>query len=812
MYAIKSLLSVCFLWALVWGLNSRFGIVPPLGKLLSPSTGIWQNMEREDISKQETLTMQDLNSAVVIKYDSSQIPHIFADNDHDLYFAQGYATAKDRLWQMDMQVRTASGTLSEIMGSRTVNRDIFIRRIGLLYAAERALDSVNRDGQTKRMLEAYTEGVNAYIRGLSPDKVPVEFKIFDYKPVEWKPINCLLVLKLMGERLSGGQPEFGMTNALNQFGPDTIRQLFHNVYSHEEPVVPGKTAWNFSPLPFPDTSGTTLYTAKGRIAMPHKTEIPGSNNWAVDGSKTANGYPLLANDPHLELTLPSVWYQVQLQGPGINVYGVSVPGIPSVMIGFNNNIAWGLTNTTADVVDWYYTKFKDNSRTEYLYDGKWNKVEKRVEQFRVNKGGIIYDTILYTCQGPVVYDGTTHKINNFNTGLSPSEGRAMRWTLHDISNDLKTFYLLNRAKNYADYRQALQYFNCPAQNFVYAGTDCTIAITCNGKLPIRYKTQGEFVLDGRKTADDWHGWIPMDQLPYSKNPARGFVSSANQSLTDSTYPYYIGGQFASFARARRINERLSGMTRIDVDSFSVLQNDSYSEFAADILPFLLNHLDSTKLKTYQQILSEIFTWNYKFEKTSMGATLFNLWWNEIYSSIWSTNINKKNIQCPWPDYERTAGLLQKDSNSLWIRAVCQVSDKNLTNFVTLCFQKAIDGLGISHGNIGEGWKWGYCRPGFISHMGGVPSFGIGPFSADGAANTINALSDRYGPSWRMVVELGPVVKGYGILPGGQSGNPGSYFYDNLFSSWKEGKLKRLVFFNPGERGEDQVFSTLLLKK
>ncbi len=757
--------------------------------------GIWSSAEPVARARDIRLAGCGNRGDIVVRCDMTGIPHLFAGNDYDLYFAQGFVTARDRLWQMELQVRTASGRLSELFGRKVLAKDMFYRRLGLAYASERALDSVFKDPVTKTMLQGYSDGVNAYIHQLSRSSYPLEYKLFDCKPEEWRPLNSLLILKLMAEDLTGGEREFNMTNTRLRFGRDTVTELFTVPNKDEEPVIPG-------------------HPSRQQVSAPGplKAEVKGSNNWAVSGIRSANGYPLLANDPHLKLTLPSIWYEIQMKSPGVNVYGVSIPGVPAVVIGFNEEVAWGMTNAAVDVVDWYHIRFKDPAMEEYQYDGKWEQSRIRVEKYRLPGGKVVYDTICYTRQGPVVYDGGTHKKSDLSMPTGPLDGFALRWTMHDTSNDLKGFYLLNRARDYEQYRVAVSYFCCPAQSFVFADKEKDIAMTVSGKFPIRDSGKGAFILDGSLPADNWRGWIPMDQTPFIKNPERGFVSSANQVLTTPDYPYFVPGNYSLPYRARRINSRLANMKSVTVDSFRVLQSDNYSEMAAETLPVLLHYLDRGNVRDGDEVIEELVKWDFRFEKDSKAASIFTIWWDELNSAIWKDDMNNKDIPLTWPDYRKTAYLVMHDTASHWIDDITTAKRESLRDIVNASFQRASYILRKRLGPFGDGWAWGNARPCAISYIGNIPAFGIQYNDVGGAPNTINALSPLSGPSWRMVVTLGPVVRGYGIFPGGESGNPGSYYYDNLFQPWDKGLLNELFLLDSAGDGHGQIRYTLTFKQ
>ena len=806
---IKAFLSVAFTLALIWALQTKFGSVPPIGKFVSPADGFWQNAESKNILTAGTLNLPGLRAEVTIKYDENRIPHIFAKNEHDLYYAQGYVTATDRLWQMDIQTRSAAGRLAEVAGAQALEIDRYHRRMGMVYGAEKTLKAMMRDKSIAEMITAYSAGVNAYIHQLGPRQYPLEFKLLDYAPEDFKPINCAFLLKLMSETLAGGSNEFAMSNILKQFGANATNDLFPDYPFREDPIIPAGTKWSFKPLPIPKPSASFLASMNANAKRVVKEEGIGSNNWAIAGSKTANGYPILANDPHLNLTYPSIWFQVQLSAPGVNVYGVSLPGAPCVILGFNNNISWGITNVDADVLDWYQVKFKDDKRNEYWYNNQWNKTSRRVEVINIRGQKPLYDTVIYTHHGPVVYEDKS-KTTAHTPDFVPV-GDALRWIAHDESDELMTMYILNKGKNYDDYRKALTYFNAPASNFVFASSDNDIAITPNGKFPLKFKDQGKFILDGSDPANDWHGWIPFDQNPTVKNPSRGFVSSANQSSTDQTYPYYINWSFAPYQRGKRINDRLSLMQKATIDSMRILQTDVYSVRAQDNLPVLLSYVDASKLdQTQLAALNMVKTWDNNFSINSTGATIFNSWWLKIYNMIWSDDFAGKDLQNNYPSMDRTEKLIQNEPGSKWFDNIHTPVKENCADIINQAFTTVVDSLTRQYGKPGKRWQWGLVKKMEISHLTGQEALSSGNFESGGTGTTVNALNNGHGPSWRMVVQMGPIVKGYGILPGGESGNPGSFFYDDMLKTWQNGQLKELLFMQSPDEKSNRIKTTLTI--
>lgn len=803
---IKAFLSIALTLALIWTLQTKIGPVPPIGRFLSPADGFWQNAESKNILTNTHLMLPGLTGKVTIKYDENRIPHIFAENEHDLYYAQGYITATDRLWQMDIQTRQAAGRLAEVLGPQLLEIDRYHRRMGMVYGAEKTLKAMMQEPAVRKMILAYTDGINAYIHRLHSRQYPIEFKMLDYTPEDWQPINCAFLLKLMSETLAGSSNEFAMSNILKQFGAKTTNDLFPDYPFREDPIIPVGTKWDFKPLPIPKPSVSFLAQMNDSAKRVVKAEGIGSNNWAVSGSKTANGYPILANDPHLNLTFPSIWYQVQLSAPSVNVYGVSLPGSPCVILGFNNNISWGITNVDADILDWYQVKFKDNKKTEYWYNNQWNETNRRVEVINIRGQKPLYDTVIYTHHGPVVYEDKAKK------GDGPDfvpVGDALRWIAHDASDELMTMYILNRGKNYTDYRKALTYFNAPASNFVFASKDNDIAITPNGKYPLKFKDQGKFILDGTDPANDWHGWVPFDQNPTVKNPPRGFVSSANQSSTDPTYPYYINWSFAPYERGKRINDRLAAMQKATVDSMRILQTDTYSIRAQDILPSMLKYIDASKMdQTQLAALGIVKNWNKDYAINSTGATVFNAWWLKVYDMIWGDDFAAKDLQENYPSMDRTEQLIMQDPTSKWFDDTRTQAKETCAAIINKAFKASVNELSHHYGKPGKSWQWGSVKKLEITHLTRQEAFSSGNFPTGGTGSTINALNNGHGPSWRMVVQMGPTVKGYGILPGGASGNPGSFFYDDMLKTWQQGKLKELLFMQSADEMPDRIKSTL----
>jgi penicillin amidase len=797
MKALKIILSLVITILLVYSLNRSWSGVPAidslpaLGKFLDPFHGFWANAEKNtDIP--ETLEMEGLTGEVTVVYDSVLIPHIYATNEEDLYFTQGFVTASLRLWQMETQIRSGAGQLAEVLGPRLLERDRSQRRLGMVYAADNSIKAMESDPVMLKVLTSYTAGINAYIETLDADNLPMEYKLLDYKPARWTNFNSAMLLKNMAQTLNLGEKDKEMTAALAMLGKPTVDLLWPDNENGGDPIVDRTGQWKFNPLKF-DT--IPLAVPEGVVALRHAddTEDPGkdvgSNNWAVSGSKTATGSPLLCNDPHLNLSLPSLWFAIHLNAPGINAMGSSLPGAPGIIIGFNDSVAWGVTNAQRDVVDYFKIRFKDASMDEYFSDGVWKKTRKVIEEVDVKGQGTFYDTVTYTHHGPVTNDLRFH-------GSDIENLYAFRWMSHDPSNELRTFYELNRASNHDDYMKALDEFKCPAQNFVFASVAGDIAMRVQGKYPVRRKDEGKFLLDGTKTAQEWQAYIPFDQNVMDKNPTRGFVSSANQYPADATYPYYITASSYEAYRNRRINQVLLSLSKATVQDMMNLQLDTYNLKAAESLPYFLSNLDSTSLtsaeKTAWQILK---SWDYYNNIDSQGASYYEAWWDALAPLAWD-EFDNDNSFIDFPTTFNTIKLL-KEQPALPFFDIQSTGEKETAQeLLRKSFKLGVEAIGKWKADKKKDPAWADFKGTIIRHLMQLDPLSV-RVQHGGNHDIVNATTRTHGPSWRMIVSLEKSgVKAWGIYPGGQSGNTGSPFYSNMIPMWAKGNYIPLQFSGP----------------
>lgn len=784
MKLLKFLLVFFITIGIIVFLSLKIGDLPPLGKFLGPFHGFWQNIELDNNENVE-INMPGLRDKVQVYYDNEMIPHVEAENDHDLYFAQGYVTAAHRLWQMEFQTYAAAGRVSEIIGSKALDFDRMQRRKGMLFGAHNALRGMMENDTIKEVVEAYAAGVNAYINTLSYKDLSIEYKLLDYKPEPWTPLKTALLLKYMADDLSSWDNDLENTNAFHLLGEERFNFLFPDTLHNTDPIIPNNTQYRFDPIKV-DTPNVFIPQVVSNKPFPKSNPRNGSNNWALAGNRTNTGKPILANDPHLALNLPSLWYVMQLKGPNVNVMGATLPGALGVIIGFNESIAWGVTNARRDVRDWYALEFKDERKNEYLFDRKWLKTQKVPEEIKIRGEKSYFDTVVYTHYGPVVYDdkfmGTGEKTNF-----------SLRWIAHDFSEEQLTFYLLNRGKNYEDFKEAIQYFSCPAQNFVFASTEGDIALWVQGKFPLKWPMQGKFIMDGSRLDQEWQGYIPFEHNAHVLNPPQQYVSSANQYPVGKKYPYYVyDGNYETY-RNRRINRKLENMKNATPQDIMALQNDNYHLQAAESLPMMLDSLNIDRLNEQQkEIYALLKNWDYFNDAGSKAATVYEVWWNTLYALIWD-EFQSDSLALSLPNTFTTIDILKNYPNDPFIDIQSTPERETVSQLVEQAYVTAIEILENWSEENEKDYKWSNFQNTSIKHLLKITPFSIENVVVGGHEGAINAVTSTNGPSWRMVVSMEDEVKAWGIYPGGQSGNPGSPYYDNFVERWRKGEYIPLVF-------------------
>ncbi|HNU88747.1 MAG TPA: penicillin acylase family protein, partial [Ferruginibacter sp.] len=797
MRIVPFVISAVVTTGLVYALNVSWKLggkdAPPFGTFLSPQHGFWQNAEpvNEDISA--GLKFPQLAGKVDVYFDDRLVPHIFAEQENDAYFVQGFLHAKFRLWQMELQTFAAGGRASEILGAKGLEHDREFRRLGMVYAAEIALQEMEKDPVINAQCDAYTNGVNAYIETLTESSLPLEYKLIGYKPEKWTKLKTCLFLKYMSYDLAARDDDFEMTNVKSYFSTGDFTKLFPSLQDSLDPIIPKGTPFEKQKVfPVAPVGADSVYMNNKDLAAVETSKPDrdnGSNNWAVAGSKTKSGAPILCNDPHLGLNLPSLWYEVQISTPTFNAYGVSFPGAPGVIIGFNDDCAFGFTNGGRDVRDYYEIKFKDDSRQEYSFNGQWQKTKFRVDTIKIKGAKDFIDSVAYVQLGndwcPVMFD------KSFSGGRSTNNKYyAVRWKAHDASNELRIFNMLNHAKNYADYQAAVTNLHTPGQNCVFACKTGDIAIRTQGEWPAKWKGQGDFVMPGTDTGYLWQGMIPQDEVPFQYNPERGFVSSANQKpVDDSTYHYYLGRDYPLY-RGIAINRRLSAMSNITPQDMMALQTDNLDMSAVMMKPLIIANMKESELDAAGKKYYEMFKmWDSRNEVGSKGPTVFENFWKNFEKVVFDdeyANAPKVNIR---PFVSTLVEGVLKDSAYKFLDDISTPQTETLADNITAAFKKAVPQLQKleAEGKL----EWEKYKATRVNHLAKLAPFSRMNLPIGGGTQCINATKADHGPSWRMVVSLTAKTEAYGVYPGGQSGNPGSKYYDSFVDQCAAGKYYSL---------------------
>ncbi|MBP2239762.1 penicillin amidase [Cytobacillus eiseniae] len=713
-----------------------------------------------------------ITSAVEITRDEVGVPHILAENERDLYIAQGYIQAQDRLFQMDLSRRQASGRLSEVVGEATVHNDKYFRTLGLRRAAEASYEQYS--GEAKDILDWFAEGVNIFIKELeSNGKWPVEFKLLGYEPELWTPIDSLTIGKYMAYDLGGHwENQAFRYYLLQQFPEEKAYDLFPS-YPAEAPYIIGSVQLDIE---------ATLASA---IIPP---EFNGSNNWVVSGEKTASGKPLLADDPHLSLSTPSIWYQMHLQSPNMNVSGVIFAGIPGIILGHNEHVAWGVTNTGPDVQDLYIEKRNPDNPEQFLFNDSWEDATVLKEPIQVKGGETIDYEVTITRHGPV--------ISEFAEESGKEEVLSMQWTALEPSVELEAIIEMNKATNWEEFETALELFHTPAQNFVFASQDGTIAYKANGKIPIRKKGQGLLPVPGWTDEYGWEGYIPYDELPRTINPDEGFISTANNKVMNESYPYHISNDWAQPYRQMRIQEFLKTDDKLTANDMMDLQMDTKNLQAEEFVPIFVSHLQSSINDEEKEAISILESWDYIDNKGEAAPLIFNLWMKKIADVLFQDEITPEMRDLFKGQKQAVDELIRradKGMNGPWI-----TEHGGLENVLQEALQLALaEGKELQGDKLSK-WKWGDYHQIYFPHsLSSMKPLNYlfnkeGKIPVGGSSVTVQAAANKddgtvnHGGSWRFVIDTSDMNIGYHLVGPGQSGHPLSQNYHNQMNAWVDG--------------------------
>lgn len=789
------------------------------------------------------LQVRGLAAPVEIFRDAWGVPHIYAQNMHDLLFGQGFVHAQDRLWQMDFQRRLVSGRLAEVLGPPLLDVDRRMRILGMRRVAEQEVGLLN--GDLRGELEAYAAGVNA---GIARQPLPVEFALLRYRPEPWTLADTLSWPKMMAWSLSvNWETELLRVRLAEALGPALAAELEPRWPDHWPVVAPSAAATVVDPraaaapaappdLGWPDPAAAPP-SPEPAIRLSSGDGSPvGSNNWVVAGRRTRSGLPLLANDMHLLLSAPAIWYENHLSCADFDVTGVSFPGIPYIIAGHNGRVAWGFTNGFADVQDLYIERMRATADggVEYEYCGEWRRAEVRRETIRVRGRAAAEQTVICTHHGPVINElapGLAAPPRAAGAGIAlPDAALALRWPALEPNTMLDALSGMNRAATCLDFRDALRHWEAPVQNVVYADTQGNIAYSYPGHIPIRRRGDGSTPVPGWTDEHEWQGYIPFDELPHAYNPPQGFVVSANNRVTDAGYPYFLSHEFVSGDRAQRIIELIAAQPRLDVAATRRMHFDTISP-SMQLVALHLGRLtladDEPELAA---MLDLVRAWDGQLTADSPAAAICEVFAHQLMRTILEPRLADGDRADGPALLERALGkgptpVIQEGSffgqaTWLWMLDLLGAAEshwfdlghgESRAEVLRLALRRTAahltDRLGPAEGAAMRNWAWGRLHTLTFGHpLGVVAALGQhlnrGPYPLPGDGNTVWATgggltpeSSRavIAPPFRFIADLSDLRNCLGLLAPGNSGRPDSPHYDDQIAAWYAGEYHPMLY-------------------
>ncbi len=752
-----------------------------------------------------TVEAHGLGADVTVARDGWGIPHIYASNSHDLFFGQGYVHAQDRFWQMEFWRRAGSGRLSEVLGEAALGSDRFIRTVGWHRTAAEELELLDED--SKAALEAYAEGVNAYIRDREAP-LALEFAVLgltgiQVEPEPWTPLDTLCWAKVMSWDLGGNMDSELLRAHIAAILGTAAVDVIAPPYPDEHPVIVPHTLSEATLRSVPAAAFAAQVLGEG--------EGLGSNSWVVAGSRTDTGSPLLADDPHLSIQIPSIWYEIGLHCDPIgescpfNVVGASFPGAPGVIIGHNDHIAWGVTNLGPDVQDLFIEKVNPADPNQYEYQGRWLDME--IVREEIDVAGRSEPEVLLariTRHGPIINDVIGGTEDEWALGWQPL---ALSWTALQPGGLIRSMLLLDQSEDWNDFRQALAYWDVPSQNFVYADVEGNIGYQAPGRIPIRAAGDGSTPVPGWTGEYEWIGYIPFQELPWSFNPPEGYVATANNAAVGPDYAYTITVDWAPGHRARRIVDLITDDTTMSLADMQAMQGDSSPAYADDVLPYLA-HLSCDDARV-QQALGLLHQWDGRATRESSGAALFEALRLRLVDLTFGDEMGDQLLTRARPTAMIALVDLLADPGSAWFDDITTPAVETRDEVLLRALEEAVEELTGALGEDMNRWQWGELHTAYFRHeslgqcgIGLIEGiFNRGPVSVDGTIATLNntgySPSRPYGvvvlPSYRQVIDLGDLTRSVSMHTTGQSGHPYHEHYDDMIDPWRSIEYHRMLW-------------------
>ncbi len=759
-----------------------------------------------------------LQEPVDIFTDNYGVPHIFANNEPDLFFAAGYQTARDRLFQISLVVSASRGSLASFFGNDYLNDDIYLRTWGIHKTAREIFK--NTDRNTIKILQKMCDGINARINELD-GKYPLEFKLLRVKPLKIEPVDIIAYGRLMAHDLQQSwKPEVLFGLLLEYFGHDKLNELFP-IYEPFRPTISSNVQYEKSKLLF-----STIWNHEKRVRdLTGSNGVSiGSNSWVVSGERSTTGKPILANDPHLQFTQPSKWYEMHLTGGRYNVSGAFLPGFPLPILGQNEIIAWGFTNIMADDIDFFIEEIHPENQNKYRQDEKWLDIVSRQERIPLKNGKDTTIVIRETHHGPIISDihpllkGKQHAV-------------SMSWVGNQQTNEISALSKFSLVKNWNDFSKVAEKFSVPGQNIVYADTFGNIGWRAAALIPIRKDGGSLLPRPGWDSSYDWKGFIPFDEMPYLYNPEKGYIATANNKIVDESFPYYISNQWAEPSRIERIEEWIESKEKLSIEDMKILQNDRLSSFAREITPDIIRHLPKDLGGNHKVAYNYLKNWDYIENPSSEATLVFHVVLNELLNNIYKDELDLVDekafdalMHFSMLPYRNIHWVLSKGESS-WIDDVRTNNKKeSLKEIIIKSFDSAVKQIENEVGVNPAVWSWGSLHTlthphplGKVKFLDLLFGFNVGPYKAGGSTMTVNkgeyeileGFDQSVGASFRRIVDMSNMNATQFIIPTGQSGQQNNRHYLDQAHLYHRG-LYRTTYIDENFIRSNNQFKHLIL--
>lgn len=758
--------------------------------------------------------LKGLKKDVDVYTDNYGVPHVFAQNELDLFYSSGYLMARERLFQLSLSAATGRGELSVFLGDDFLSSDIYLRTFGIPHIAKKITKKL--DFEYRQNLQTYCDGINDWIDE-SKGNWPVEFKIIGSNPIKWTPQDVVALSRLMAYDLQQSwRVEIVMGAIVEKFGKEKAKSLFPN--NPDDITI--MTNYDKIGSVFDSISKEEK---KLRILRNMDGSVMGSNSWVIGGDRTKSGKPILANDPHLGTKQPSWWYEIHLKGGNLNISGVCLPGMPLPIIGQNEHVAWGFTNVMIDDMDFFVETLNPENLKKYRHGDRWRNMAYRSETIPLKSGNDTTIVVRSTHHGPVISD--------IHGMLKDSDKVvSLAWVGHQQTEELPTLLKMARIRDWDDFSLAVKTFSVPGQNIVYADKLGNIGWRPAVRVPIRKNGQSLLPRPGHDPEYDWKGFVPFDEMPYLFNPKKGYIGTANNKTIDDSFPYYISNQWASPSRIKRIEELLKSSTSIDVDFVKKMHTDEKSQMAQEVTEYFLNVRTRKETGNLDYAFELLSSWDFIESESSAAALVYNFGFNSLLKNTYGDEMNQLGedylenfVNQPMVPVRSLMALL-RNGESEWFDDINTDRKENMVDILKKSISDAVKEIEKAIGHNTEEWKWSAVHTltynhtlGSVSILDKIFNFNVGPFPSGGSAGTINkgeyVLLSNFdkiiGPSMRRIVDFDDLNKTQSILPTGQSGIPTSVHYKDQTPMYNKGEY-RTTYFDEGYIRSSPKFKRLRL--